>query len=1066
MRRQGRLRQMRRVLVPSLRTQFQVELLEDRTVPAGAFWDPAFVAGPPTVPTSLLSQTDSEIEPTQEQGDNATNSGTITNEVFIAGGTGDLPKIIDNANLADMNIILIHRSSSTTTGDANQGLSVSNAANKDSPIRNSANTVTSPSANVDAVNTNQPTYGIGSIQSTSQVAGSLDPDNALIAPSDTTDGTIDDEAEISIETTKEQGNFAFNSGTLINSIFVDGGLSDIGIFINNSTLTGVNFAVIHASASVLINSANVAAGPVGAISTVNTNRPSYDIGAIASTSQVAGVIGPDQAVIRQGAGGDGASEVSIETTEEQGNFASNSGTILDSVFIDGGLGDIGLIINNSTLTNVTITIIHLSDSLLDDSANIEAGPVQDVSTVNGNEPVYDIDSIASTSQVAGVIGPEEAVVVQSETVGGEAEASIETTKEQGNFATNSGTLIDSIFVSGGMGEIGFVVNNSTLTGVNVAIVHASESLLIDAANIAAGPIQDVVTVNTNQPDGIIGEIESTSRVEGSIDRDEAVVDQTGSSDEAGDASEASIETTKEQGNYASNSGSVLGSLFVDGGTGDVSLIVNNSILTGVNFAIVHASESVIVNTGNVAAGPIGDVEAHNINEPVYDIVGIESDSRVAASSGPDQAVIGGPTDSSSGSTIGQATIETTKEQNNAATNSGTLLNSFFVDGGTGDIADILYQTTLAGVNISTPHASDSRMVGTGNIHALDVRDLFSLNTIRPVYGIGDIASASEVVASIVDDQAGIGGQLGSSSGGTIVQASIETTKEQGNFSTNSGSVLDSFFLDGGTGDIANIVYQTALTAVNITTPHASTSVMPTTANIDAGPVLEVSTDNTNQPIYAVGGIESDSRVAALIGPDQAVIGVQPNGTISQATIETTKEQGNFATNSGTLINGFFLDGGTGDIANIIYQATLTAVNLSTPHASQTRMESAGNLSALEVRNASSLHDTNPVFDDDRIVSTSPVAALIVSDQVIIDDDATIETTEEQGNFATDSGTVLDSYFLDGGTGVIANIVGQSTLTAFLRATPHTTDSQVPSATLFFERSPLLIADRQPQATRS
>ncbi len=121
-----------------------------------------------------------------------------------------------------------------------------------------------------------------------------------------------------------------------------------------------------------------------------------------------------------------------------------------------------------------------------------------------------------------------------------------------------------------------------------------------------------------------------------------------------------------------------------------------------------------------------------------------------------------------------------------------------------------------------------------------------------------------------------GAEAGEASGGEgsgSAQSTIEVTKEQGNYATNSGSVLDSFFLDGGQGDVGINIYKSVLTGVNFSTSHqgGSNSSMTESGNADAAEVHGNTPTNTNTPNYTDVSVSTPLDINASMASDDYVI---------------------------------------------------------------------------------------------------------------------------------------------------------------------------------------------------
>ncbi|MEO1059432.1 MAG: hypothetical protein AAFY28_21200 [Actinomycetota bacterium] len=95
--------------------------------------------------------------------------------------------------------------------------------------------------------------------------------------------------------------------------------------------------------------------------------------------------------------------------------------------------------------------------------------------------------------------------------------------EIGNYATNSGNIIDSFFLDGGQGDVGLNIVESVLNGVNISIVHQSgENSLSDSANNMAGPVTGNNPTNEHSPSFSGNDISAPVSVSGTVDSANAI----------------------------------------------------------------------------------------------------------------------------------------------------------------------------------------------------------------------------------------------------------------------------------------------------------------------------------------------------------------------------------------------------------------------------------------------------------------------------------------------------------------------------------------------------------------
>ncbi len=153
---------------------------------------------------------------------------------------------------------------------------------------------------------------------------------------------------------------------------------------------------------------------------------------------------------------------------------------------------------------------------------------------------------------------------------------------------------------------------ASLAGEDTSVVVAELRAIVGELRAAQTP--QVVVLDASSDDACTYDSDDEQAAQGNGDSD----DSDDSDDSSGDGFEASIEANNEIGNYATNSGNIIDSFFLDGGQGDVGLNIVESVLNGVNISIVHQSgENSLSDSANTMAGPVTGNNPSNEHSPSF-----------------------------------------------------------------------------------------------------------------------------------------------------------------------------------------------------------------------------------------------------------------------------------------------------------------------------------------------------------------------------------------------------------------------------------------------------------------
>ena len=488
--------------------------------------------------------------------------------------------------------------------------------------------------NVSAITTGQKQFGLlttPGFASTAPSTGAVTP----VAPSGAT-GTA---------TATGSSNDATNSGRIIASQFADGGFGDIGLQWQNVQVSG-NVEATHNSFSVQPENANQGLITVADVS-FTTSPPAFT----SSRASGGGVLSADPAIVTQGTPVSPTLPAPTKPgmTRYLSNSATNSGLVSKSQFADGGFGDVGLQWSNVRV-NGDVQVVHNALAIQPEGSTLAGVSVQNVTFGSSASPAGDPRLKPAT--------------LTSLTVGPSGSAGTPPFVPNSAYARKANAVNRT--------------NQQYLSSPAAATSLQWRSVTRDATGLVI--VNNVLKVTNNgtagkQPGAVAGSIRlSGITFPGSVPPRVLSAKPTVTAKAAAMPGRlATYGVTAPQAvriNAATNSGTLSGNQFLDGGTGDIGLQWRDVTVNGA-VRIEHNSCSINV---------VGDA---NDTGPIT-VSGIRFDSGWAAS--------GAATDTLSltpAAGVGQSATATpaviAAGVINTASNSATLTGGQFLDGGMGQI---------------------------------------------------------------------------------------------------------------------------------------------------------------------------------------------------------------------------------------------------------------------------------------------------------------------------------------------------------------------------------------------
>ena len=520
---------------------------------------------------------------------------------------------------------------------------------------------------VSAITTGQKQFGLMStpgFASTAPSTGAVTP----VAPSGAA-GTA---------TATGLSNDATNSGRIVASQFADGGFGDIGFQWQNVQVSG-NVEATHNSLSVQPENTNQGLITVADVS-FTASPPAF----APSQASGGGVLPADPAVMTQGT----PVSPKLPTPTNPGmsrylsNSATNSGLVKQSLFADGGFGDVGLQWSNVTVRG-DVQVVHNALSIQPEGSTLAGVSVQNVTFGSASSPAGDPRLKPAT--------------LASLTVGPSGSAG------PPPFVPNSAYARKANAVNR--------TNQQYLSSPAAATSLQWRSVTRDATGLVI--VNNVLKVTNNgtagkQPGGMAGSIRlSGITFPGSVPPRVLSAKPTVT---AKPGQRAAYVTAPQavRINAATNSGTLSGNQFLDGGTGDI----------GLQWRHVTVNGSVRVEHNSCSINVVGDA---NDTGPIT-VSGIHFNSGWAALGAASDTLYLTPT-----AGVGQAATAATPAVIaaggiNTASNSATLTGGQFLDGGMGQIG-LQWQNVTINCPIRIVNNVFSVTVSGTNTHGVSVQDV-------------------------------------------------------------------------------------------------------------------------------------------------------------------------------------------------------------------------------------------------------------------------------------------------------------------------------------------------------
>ena len=477
-------------------------------------------------------------------------------------------------------------------------------------------------------------------------------------------------------------NDATNSGRIVASQFADGGFGDIGMQWQNVRVSG-NVEATHNSLSVQSENTNQ-----GLITVADVSFTSSPSAFTPSQASGGGVLSADPAVVTQGM----PVSPKLPTPTNPGmtrylsNSATNSGLIKQSQFADGGFGDVGLQWSNVTVHG-DVQVVHNALSIQPEGSTLAGVSVQNVTFGSAASPVGDPRLKPAT--------------LASLTVGPSGSAG------PPPFVPNSAYARKANAVNR--------TNQQYLSSPAAATSLQWRSVTRDASGLVI--VNNVLKVTNNgtagkQPGAVAGSIRlSGITFPGGVPPRVLSAQPTVSAKAVAvpgrPASSGANALPAVRVNAATNSGTLSGNQFLDGGTGDIGLQWRDVTVNG-SVRIEHNSCSINVVGDASDTGPIT-------------VSGIRFDTGWAASGTASDTLYLTPATG-----FGEAAAATpaviAAGGINTASNSATLVGGQFLDGGMGQIGLQLQQVMIS-CPIRIVNNVFSVTVSGTNTHGVSVQDV-------------------------------------------------------------------------------------------------------------------------------------------------------------------------------------------------------------------------------------------------------------------------------------------------------------------------------------------------------
>jgi hypothetical protein len=488
--------------------------------------------------------------------------------------------------------------------------------------------------NVSSITTGQKQFGLlttPGFVSTAASPGAVTP----VAPSGTA-GTA---------TTTGSSNDATNSGRIVASQFADGGFGDIGLQWQNVQVSG-NVEATHNSLSVQPENTNQ-----GLITVADVSFTTSPSAFAPSQASGGGVLSADPAVVTQGT--PVSPKLPAPTNPGMSrylsNSATNSGLVKQSQFADGGFGDVGLQWSNVNIRG-DVQVVHNALSIQPEGSTLAGVSVQNVTFGAATSPVGDPRLKPAT--------------LASLTVGPSGSAGTPPFVPNSAYARKANAVNRT--------------NQQYLSGPAAATTLQWRSVTRDATGLVI--VNNVLKVTNNgtagkQPGAVAGSITLKGiTFPGSVPprvlSAKPIVTAKVAAVPGRPAAYGSTAPQTGRVNAATNSGTLSGNQFLDGGTGDI----------GLQWRDVTVNGSVRIEHNSCSINVVGDA---NNTGPIT-VSGIRFDTGWSASGAATDTLLLTPAAGVAQTAAATPTVIAAGGINTAS-NSATLTGGQFLDGGMGQI---------------------------------------------------------------------------------------------------------------------------------------------------------------------------------------------------------------------------------------------------------------------------------------------------------------------------------------------------------------------------------------------
>ena len=478
-------------------------------------------------------------------------------------------------------------------------------------------------------------------------------------------------------------NDATNSGRIVASQFADGGFGDIGLQWQNVQVSG-NVEVTHNSLSVQPENANQ-----GLITVANVSFTSSPPTFAPSQASGGGVLSADPAVVTQGT----PVSPKLPTPTNPGmtrylsNSATNSGLVKQSQFADGGFGDVGLQWSNVKV-NGDVQVVHNALSIQPEGSTLAGVSVQNVTFGSPASPAGDPRlkpaTLASlTVGPSGSVGP--SPFVPNSAYARKANA-VNRTNQQYLSSPAAATSLQWRSVT--RDATGLVIVNNVLKVTNNGTAGKQPGAVAGSIRLSG------IIFPGNVPPRVLSAQPTVTAKAVAVLRHLASYGGT------------TLQAVRI--NAATNSGTLSGNQFLDGGTGDI----------GLQWRDVTVNGSVRIEHNSCSINVVGDA---NNTGPIT-VSGIHFNSGWAASGAASDTLYLTPA-----AGVGQDAIAATPAVFavggiNTASNSATLTGGQFLDGGMGQVG-LQWQHGTINCPIRIVNNVFSVTVSGTNTHGVSVQDV-------------------------------------------------------------------------------------------------------------------------------------------------------------------------------------------------------------------------------------------------------------------------------------------------------------------------------------------------------